>query len=300
MAHSSSVSKCARHVHLDERPRRTVLWSAMTARKRPARYGGMVRGSNARAARDARIGWNQAIDVWEDFEERGLDYSRDVVHGPALLRAIGPVRGLRVLDVGCGQGRFTRELEKRGARVSAIDWSPAMISSALRHERMSPSGIDFRVRDARSVGRAWPAGTFDVVVACMSFMDMPGLPRVLRGSHRLLRSRGRLVFSISHPLNTAAIPWERPASKQPGGMVVSRYFEERVGITEWRMARLKRPFDTTFWHRTLETWFLLLSQTGFTFESLAEPRATPTQARKNALLRGTRDFPFFLVISARK
>jgi 2-polyprenyl-3-methyl-5-hydroxy-6-metoxy-1,4-benzoquinol methylase len=254
----------------------------------------------AYVAREARLAWERAIDVWENFQERGLDYARDVVHGPALLRALGDIRGLRTLDVGCGQGRFTRELARRGARVTGIDWSVGMLRLARAHERDSPLGIRYRTLDAREIGRGWPAGSFDRVVACMSFMDMPGLSRVLRGAHRLLTPDGRLVYSVSHPLNTAAVGWERPAAPVRGAMGVANYFVERVGVTEWRMKRLDRPFDTLYWHRTFETWFAMLRAAGFRVDGLSEPRTTAAQARSNSVLRGARAFPFFLVMDCRK
>ena len=258
------------------------------------------RGGRARVeTSDARTAWDEAIDVWEDFEESGKDYSRDRVHGPALLRVLGRVRDLRVLDVGCGQGRFTRRLAHLGARITGIDWSTAMIEAARAHERRSPLGIEYRVMDAKFVGRAWPSGSFDRVVACMSLMDMPDAPAVVRGSHRLLRPTGRFVFSVSHPVNSAAVRWEHPRSKDRGGLVIDRYFEERPGLTQWSMKRLKRPFATPFWHRTFEGWFSLLRRSGFAVDSLTEPRATAADVRLRPLLTASRRVPFFLTFGCR-
>lgn len=251
-------------------------------------------------ARKARAAWDGAVDVWEDFQEAGKDYSRDEVHGPALLKAIGPLRGRRVLDLGCGQGRFTRELARGGASVLGVDWSRRMIDAAVRHERADPVGLEFRREDARTVGRSRPPGSFDLVVSCMAFMDMPALPRVLGRVRALLRPEGRLVFSISHPMNSAAVRWERPGGADPGAMLVDRYFDERPGRLHWRMARLTRPFRTVYWHRTLESWFGLLNRAGFEVEGLWEPRATPRQVRELPLLRGASKFPFYLVLRCRR
>ncbi len=255
-----------------------------------------ARATSARA----RSEWDRAIDVWEDFQESGKDFSRDHVHGPALLKAVGPLRGQRVLDLGCGQGRFTRELARRGGRIVGVDWSTRMIEAAIRHERTTPRGIEYRVLDARTIGDAWPRHSFDVVVGCMSFMDMPDLPRVLRGVHAILRPRGRLVLSASHPFNTAEVGPDSLPPRPARGVRIDRYFEERVGVTRWAQKRLKRPFDTVFWHRPLEGWFRLLKSAGFEIHDLVEPHATPRQAREIPLLGLTRRVPYFLVLSCHR
>lgn len=259
----------------------------------------MATGPRLRASL-ARTAWDRSSDVWEDFQEAGKDFSRDRVHGPALLRAVGRVKGLRVLDLGCGQGRFTRALAQRGANVTGMDWSARMIAFARRHEREDPLGIVYRHRDARRCGSGWKRGSFDLVVGCMSLMDMPEVPRVLRGAHRLLRPRGRLVFSVSHPLNTAAVGWERLKGRPHGAMRIDRYFQPGPRLTDWNMPRLKRPFQTICWHRTFEDWFSLLRRAGFEVVGLREPRASERDARANPLLAGTRRVPFFLVFDCRR
>jgi len=70
-----------------------------------------------------RLAWEDAADSWEDFVESGKDWYRHGLHGPALMRACGDVKGLRVLDLGCGQGFFSRTLAKAGAEVCALDLS---------------------------------------------------------------------------------------------------------------------------------------------------------------------------------
>lgn len=249
--------------------------------------------------RTVRSRWEEAFEVWEDFQESGKDFSKDRVHAPGLLRAIGPVAGMRVLDLGCGQGRFTRMLARRGAKVSGLDWSERMISSAQRHEAEAPQGIDYRRGDARKADSLWAAGSFDLVVGSMSFMDMPGLPRVLRAAHRVLRPQGRLVFSTSHPFNTSEAEETSGRGSAGEGPRIERYFDEGPIRTRWQMARLTRPFETFGWHRTFESWFRLLHRAGFQVLDITEPRASPRDLRRYPLLRRTQDFPFFLVLDCR-
>ncbi|MFZ0892469.1 MAG: class I SAM-dependent methyltransferase [Thermoplasmata archaeon] len=178
--------------------------------------------------------------------EGGKDYSRYLIHGRELLRTIGPVRGRNILDVGCGQGYFSRQLARRGGHVIGIDWSIRMLESARRHEEQHPLGIAYRQLDARRLSSVWKRPRFDLVVGSMSLMDMPDVSKVIRGVFRVLRPEGRLVFSVSHPVNTAAVGWERPRQRPRGAFMIDNYFDEGPAPLRWQMKRLKRPFSTPF------------------------------------------------------
>ena len=67
-----------------------------------------------------------------DFYVEGFDSVDDPV-SRALLDLLGPVDGLRVLDVACGHGRLTRELARAGARrpTIGVDSSAALLARAL-------------------------------------------------------------------------------------------------------------------------------------------------------------------------
>jgi len=90
-----------------------------------------------------RRAWNESAEAWEDFVEGGLDYYRLEVHGPALLAACGPVKGLQVLDVGCGQGHFSRRLASKGARVVGINVADKQIEIARKRFRRTIVESDF-------------------------------------------------------------------------------------------------------------------------------------------------------------
>ncbi|MGC2288539.1 MAG: class I SAM-dependent methyltransferase [Thermoplasmata archaeon] len=255
----------------------------------------------AQAARLARDNWNQAADIWEDFVEHGKDDSRELVHGPALLRAVGPVRGTRVLDIGCGQGYFTRKLAARGARIVGVDWSVGMIDRARALESRKLLGIDYRVLDARHLQARFPRKSFDLAVACMSFMDAPGLDQILRGVHQVLTTNGRLVFSITHPMNSSRVSrWETERVGAHGARIVDGYFDEGATPMHWRQTRLKRSFFVPHWHFTLGTWFRKLHQAGFEVSDMAEPRPSQRQMRTHVRLEGPGRVPFWLIVSAQK
>jgi 2-polyprenyl-3-methyl-5-hydroxy-6-metoxy-1,4-benzoquinol methylase len=81
-------------------------------------------------------------DAAADFYVAGFDSADDSV-SLALLDLIGPVAGQRVLDIACGHGRMTRELARRGAAVTGIDISAALLERARGAERAEPLGISY-------------------------------------------------------------------------------------------------------------------------------------------------------------
>ena len=81
-----------------------------------------------------RASWDDAADVYAEGQASGRDYYRYEFFGPAQLALCGNVREMRVLDVGCGNGYFSREMAGRGAHVTGIDISSRMIARAQAHE----------------------------------------------------------------------------------------------------------------------------------------------------------------------
>lgn len=109
--------------------------------------------------------------------------------------------GCRVLDVGCGVGRWSRLLAGRGAQVTGIDLSPTMIEEAER--RAAQAGVaercTFHVQDVSDLS---VAGQFDMVLAVtvlQHILDPVGLRAALTAMSRRLAPGGRIVLLEAAP-----------------------------------------------------------------------------------------------------
>ena len=111
----------------------------------------------------------------------------------------GTFTGISILDVGCGNGYFARELARRGARVTGIDISPRMIEHAKQQESVRPLGIEYHILDAAALPAAFVLQSFDMATSCLALQDMPNVEKVFQGVRSLLRPGGRFVASIAHP-----------------------------------------------------------------------------------------------------
>jgi ubiquinone/menaquinone biosynthesis C-methylase UbiE len=125
----------------------------------------------------------------------------DFTARPFVLELCEPVRGLRVLDLGCGEGYCSRELRALGAtQVCGLDISEGMIAAAKLQEAQEPSGIDYEVECATNL-QQFGDRTFDLVVAVFLFnyLTTAQTQQCIAEIARVLSPGGRFVFSVPHP-----------------------------------------------------------------------------------------------------
>ncbi|MDR6856240.1 methyltransferase domain-containing protein [Variovorax guangxiensis] len=99
-------------------------------------------------AREVAKHWEANAEAWTCQVRRGLDVFRYELNRPAFFAMLPPVRGLRGLDVGCGEGANTRQLARWGARMVAIE---VQERRAVLHAHLS-SDAERMVRDGRQGG----------------------------------------------------------------------------------------------------------------------------------------------------
>jgi 2-polyprenyl-3-methyl-5-hydroxy-6-metoxy-1,4-benzoquinol methylase len=244
----------------------------------------------------ARRAWDEAAESWEDFVESGKDWYRHGLHGPALMRACGDVKGLRVLDIGCGQGYFSRVLARAGAKVCAVDISEQQIANAMKHEQEEPLGIKYLVLDATRAAEHWSEQSFDLATACMALDDMPDPGAALQAARRMLKDGGRCVFSAVHPLmDSPARGWEKDEAGRKVMFKLGRYFDSGPALCPWTMPRLKRYWTTPFVRLTFDGWSELIQRAGFLIRRMYEPRPTHEDVVRKPQLDDCRDFPSFII-----
>lgn len=78
--------------------------------------------------------WDKAADGWSSRYSEYGDMNRRFVIDPVIFRILGSVKGLFILDAGCGNGYLCRLLARRGAKVFGVGISKRFIEIAMRKE----------------------------------------------------------------------------------------------------------------------------------------------------------------------
>lgn len=202
---------------------------------------------------------------------------------PTILRLLGPVRGRRVLELGCGAGHLTRELVRAGAEVVALDRSERMVEHA---RRLVGDGARVEVADLRHGLPTVDSGSTDLVSASLVLHYLPDWQGVLREVHRVLRPGGALVLSVHHPIT--------------GWLRSDRSDYHRVELIEERWDLDGVATTARMWRRPVSAVFTPLLDQGLVIDAVHEPeprfdeRAVPDPRMREAL----NSSPVFLYVRA--
>jgi SAM-dependent methyltransferase len=180
---------------------------------------------------------------------------------PATLALAGDVTGRRILDAGCGAGPLFAALRERGAVVSGIDQSAAMLE--LARQRLGDDA-DLRVADLADP-LPFPDAEFDDVTASLVLHYLKDWAPTLAELRRVLKPGGRLIASVNHPMMVNLT--HRHEGPRPD------YFEQYAWTDEFELhghaARM------TFWNKPLHAMTDAFTAAGFRIAVISEPHPVP-------------------------
>lgn len=203
-------------------------------------------------------GWTASAAAWVDFVDRS-DPNRDLLLDPVMLDLCGEVQGCRVLDLGCGEGRFSRMLAARGAEVVALDPTGPLI----RRARERSPGLAGHVR---AVAERLPLAdaSVDLVVSYVMLIDVSGFREAIAEMARVLRPGGRIAVSNLSFMSVSS-GWVRDEEGKRVHYPVDRYLEERPVELAWQ------GIMVTNWHRPLSAYLQAFLAAGLVLCDFREP-----------------------------
>ena len=237
---------------------------------------------------------------WYDrlIGERGSELYQSVVL-PGAIELLNPQRGEQVLDIGCGQGVFSRALATKGCQVTGIDAAATLVKKAKEYPSRTP--VKYLHRDAAALHGLGP---FDAISAILCIQNMQHLPKVCAAAAEALKSGGRMLWVMNHP--AFRIPRQ-----------TSWGFEEERKIQYRRIDAYSSPMtipivmhpgqkdseSTVSFHHSLTDLMAPAFNAGLMLGGLQEwhsHKASQPGPRAKAENRARNEFPLFLALLWRK
>lgn len=239
--------------------------------------------------------WNKLADDWRIQVGDEGDSNRRMNSDPVLWKFAGDVKGLLVLDAGCGTGYLSKKLYDQGAKVVGIDISDRMIEIA----KTTNPKIDFRV-DSCSTLLSISDQEFDMLISNYVLMDTPDLWSTMTAFSRVLKPNGVAILIFSHP----CFPQGQADVSEDGKEICYvwnfPYFEENKFIDPpW--AHFKSEFQ--WFHRPLSDYWKAFMNAGFAVVDFEEPRVSEENyhlAPSEKKLRNAKTRPYSIAFKLQK
>ncbi|MDF2067578.1 class I SAM-dependent methyltransferase [Bacillus sp. Cr_A10] len=188
------------------------------------------------------------------------DSPNNAIEGPIIYELIGDFTNRTVLDLGCGDARFGKELLENGAKqYTGLEGSKQMAATAIQQI----SGMNGEIHLESMESFHYPLNEYDLVTSRFAIHYVDNIQKLFNNVHHALKENGKFVFSVQHPLTTSSFESKKIGDRREN-WIVDDYFILGERKEPW-MDEVVIKF-----HRTIEQYFQALVRAGFQIVDLRE------------------------------
>ena len=225
------------------------------------------------------------------------EYQKELIL-PNLLRLLDIKKDEVILDLACGQGFFSREFAKAGAKVIGVDISKELIEIAKKNR-----GVTYYVASADKL-TFLKNQSVDKITIVLAIQNIENAHGVFAECQRVLKPNGKLLLVMNHP--AFRIPkessWGWDEEKKIQYRRVDRYLSELKAKIQMRPGDQPDKYTISF-HRPLQFYFKIFGKNNFAVTRLEEwnsHKKSEPGPRATAEDRSRKETPLFLFIEAVK
>ncbi len=263
---------------------------------------------------DKKTSWGKVASWYEEVVGDKDSYQKTLI-APNILRLLPDIKGKRLLDIGCGEGFFSRVFKEAGAVVTGTDISPELIEKAKKAEERGRQGTEpsrANVRDSkinyvvhksgdlRSIGNV----SFDAAICVLALQNIQELDKTISEVSRVLKPGGHFCIILNHP--SFRVPqhsaWDYSEKTNRQQRTVWKYLKEATVKIDMYPGKKPSVFTYSF-HRPLQTYVKTLAKHGLPIVNLEEWASHKKSAkgpRERAENEARKEIPLFLALVAKK
>lgn len=219
-----------------------------------------------------------------------VDSPNNAIEGPIINELLGNVVAADLLDLGCGDGQFGKELLNKGATTyTGIEGSFAMSQLAKQYT----IGLKAKIVHSSMEDFHFPEQQYDIVLSRMAIHYVEDLKILFFAINKAIKKNGLFIFSIQHPLTTSSFE-SKSGNERKENWIVDDYFQQGIRKEPW--------LDKTIikYHRTIEYYFNELISAGFHIKSLKEGEPQDIHFADKDEFERRKRIPVILVFSCMK
>jgi SAM-dependent methyltransferase len=231
-------------------------------------------------------------DFFDTFTKRRMrpESPNNAIEKPAIMELLPKIKGSKVLDLGCGDGLFGKELLELGAYYyKGIDGSEKMAQQANINLQGLPTSIVCQNLDEVE----FESNQYNVITSRLVFHYLPNIQPLFEKVYTSLVPGGHFVFSVQHPVITSYMSHHSGKEKR-GHWLVDHYFRSGERVESWM------EHSVVKYHRTIEEYLSTALYCGFTIKGMKEGKPDQKFFSKEEEYQRRQRIPLFLILSLQK
>lgn len=191
---------------------------------------------------------------------------------------IGDVKDKKVLEIGSGAGQNSIFLAKKGAAVTALDFSKEQLNYGKHLAEVKKIKVEYIQGDFERLSSYFDKNSFDIIVSAFALQycqTVKSLNSVMKQAFGLLKTNGCLVFSVDHPVRDHGY-WNNEDN-----FILDNYFDrtKKTWSYDFPEEDISATMSGSF--KTVSDYIMAVVNAGFNLDNFIEAEPIPQVSTNN-------------------